>query len=172
MASLSQSSQPSQHSQHSQVGRTPERETLPAGHGADRRLRRSDDPMVALHHQLAHARDEASFDAIVVADDTGLVVAGAGAWVACEELAAYAPLFASAGLSAPAPPGARRTSLTRPSVADGLERDSRFAELRHEVDVQPVDVDGHRLLLCARGGRDGARAMKRAANGVARILGC
>jgi hypothetical protein len=128
--------------------------------------------MVALHHQLADARDEASFDAIVVADDTGLVVAGAGAWVACEELAAYAPLLASAGLSGPRPGrSSAPAAADAPWRADGLDRDSRFAELRQEVDVQPVDVDGHRLLLCARGGRDGARAMERAANGVARILG-
>ena len=46
----------------------------------DRRRKRSDDPLVALHYQLAHARSEGRLDAIVVADDTGVVVAGAGAW--------------------------------------------------------------------------------------------
>jgi hypothetical protein len=121
--------------------------------------------MVALHHQLAHVRREANLDAIVVTDDTGLVVAGAGAWVACEELAAYAPILASARS-----PGHATWNLP------GLEQDSRIAEMRTEVDVRPVNVDGQRLLVCARGGvrggRTGTGAMQRAADGVARILSC
>jgi hypothetical protein len=122
----------------------------------DRRRKRSDDPLVALHHQLARARLEGRFDAIVVADTAGLVVAGAGAWAACEELAAYAPLLAPA-------PG-------RPAAAQAEDADSRFAELRAEVEVRPVDVGGQTVLLCARGGAPGAPAMARAAQGVARIL--
>ena len=47
---------------------------------------------------------------------------------------------------------------------------SRVAELRTEVDVQPVELDGQRVLLCARGGWMRAMAMERAAEGVARIL--
>ena len=47
---------------------------------------------------------------------------------------------------------------------------SRVAELRGEVDVQSVDVDGQTVLLCSRGGRRAAAAMERAAAGVARIL--
>ena len=126
--------------------------------------------MVALHHQLAHVRHEANLEAIVVTDDTGLVVAGAGAWVACEELAAYAPILLSART-----PGHAAWGLP------GLEQDSRIAELRTEVDVRPVNVDGQRLLLCARGRERGARTNPReraderlmqAADGVARILSC
>jgi hypothetical protein len=45
-----------------------------------------------------------------------------------------------------------------------------MAELRTEVDVQPVDVEGQTVLLCARGGMLRATAMERAAGGVARIL--
>ena len=45
---------------------------------ADRRRQRSDDPLVALHYQLANVRREAELEAIVVADDSGVVVAGAG----------------------------------------------------------------------------------------------
>lgn len=111
----------------------------------DRRQKRSRDPLVALHYQLAQARQEASLDAIVVADDAGLVVAGAGAWAACEELAAYAPLLVQGLWNEP-----------------GLIEGSRIAELGAfgmQVDVQEVDVDGQTVLLCARrGGADGARA--------------
>jgi uncharacterized ParB-like nuclease family protein len=52
----------------------------------------------------------------------------------------------------------------------GLDDTSRVAELRSEVDVQPVDVDGQTVLLCARGGRRRLAAIDAAAAGVARIL--
>jgi len=119
----------------------------------DRRRKRSEDPLVALHYALAHARHEGRLEAIVVADDAGVVVAGAGAWAVCEELAAYAPLLAQGVWSEP-----------------GAGAQSRVAELRTEVDVQPVDVEGQTVLLCARGGWLRAMAMERAAAGVARIL--
>jgi hypothetical protein len=122
----------------------------------DRRRKRSQDPLVALHYQLSHARAEGRLDAIVVADDAGVVVAGAGAWAVCEELAAYAPLLAQGVWHEP---GARSSS---PS--------SRLSELRTEVDIQPVDIDGQTVLLCARGGMLRGMAMERAADGVARIL--
>jgi hypothetical protein len=120
----------------------------------DRRRKRSQDPLVALHYQLAYARDEGRHDAIVVADDAGVVVAGAGAWAVCEELAAYAPLLAQGGW-------------TEPGMSAG---GSRVAELRGQVDIKPVDVDGQMVLLCARGGESRLGAMDRAAQGVARIL--
>jgi hypothetical protein len=121
----------------------------------DRRRKRSNDPLVALHYQLSHARIEGRLEAIVVADDAGLVVAAAGAWAACEELAAYAPLLAQGEWS-------------EPGVAGG----SRLAEMRAEVDVQAVDIDGQTVLLCTRGGgRSHAAAMAKTAQGVARILG-
>lgn len=123
----------------------------------DRRLKRSEDPLVALHYQLTHARSEGRLDAIVVADDSGVVVAGAGAWAVCEELAAYAPLLAQGVWSEPGATGARGAS-------------SRVSELRTEVDVQAVDVEGQTVLLCARGGMMRGAAMQRAAVGVARIL--
>lgn len=120
----------------------------------DRRRSRSEDPLVALHYQLAQARQEGRLEAIVVADDSGVVVAGAGAWAVCEELAAYAPLLAQGVWHEP-----------------GMDGGSRVAELRTEVDVQPVEVEGQRVLLCARGrGWMRAMAMERAASGVARIL--
>ena len=100
----------------------------------DCRRQRSNDPLVALHYQLVRARQEGHLDAVVVADDAGIVVAGAGAWATCEELAAYAPLLAHGVWTEPGAPGT-----------------SRLAEMRTEVDVQPVDVEGQTVLLCARG---------------------
>ncbi len=119
----------------------------------DRRRKRSNDPLVALHYQLSHARIEGGLEAIVVADDEGLVVAAAGAWAACEELAAYAPLLAQGG--------------SEPGVVAA----SRVDEMRAEVDVRAVDIDGQTVLLCTRGaGRSHAAAMAKTAQGVARIL--
>lgn len=119
----------------------------------DRRRKRSDDPLVALHYQLAHARLQGRLEAIVVADDSGVVVAGAGAWAVCEELAAYAPLLAQGVWSEPAA-GAQ----------------TRMQRLRTEVDVQPVQVAGQKVLLCARGGPMRSLAMEHAAQGIQRIL--
>jgi hypothetical protein len=119
----------------------------------ERRRQRSDDPLVALHYQLAHVRREAELDAIVVADDSGVVVAGAGAWAMCEELAAYAPMLAQGVWNEP-----------------GLDADSPLGTLRADVDVTAVDVRGHSVLLCARGGWTRTLAMTEAARGVERIL--
>jgi hypothetical protein len=129
----------------------------------ERRRKRSTDPLVALHYQLAHARNEDRLEAVVLADGSGLVVAGAGPWALCEELAAYAPLLAQGIWTEPG----RETS--------------RVEEFCREVDVQAVDIEGQRVLLCARGAgagkagnadNTGARteAMRRAAEGIARIL--
>ena len=109
---------------------------------AERRQRRSLDPLVALHYQLSSTRREGSLDTVVVADGTGVVVAVAGWWAACEELAAFAPLIAS---------GAHRVD---------------------DVSVRTVDVGGDRVLLCVRAAAKDARetAMKQAAVGVSRIL--
>jgi hypothetical protein len=121
----------------------------------ERRHKRSDDPLVALHYQLAQAREEGRLDAIVLADDSGVVVAGAGSWALCEELAAFAPLLAQGQWHEP-----------------GLgETGSGMAALRTEVAVRPVDVDGQTVLLCARGGWMRAQAVEMAARGVVRILG-
>jgi hypothetical protein len=119
----------------------------------DRRRRRSDDPLVALQYHLTGTRHDGSLDAIVVADDSGVVVAGAGLWPACEEMAAYAPLLVRGAWSEP-----------------GRDHGCRLAELRTEVDVHPVDVDGQTVLLCARGGSTAGAAIEKAKAGVARIL--
>jgi hypothetical protein len=100
--------------------------------------------MTALHYQLAFARHEGGFDALVLADPSGFVVAGAGAWSTCELLAAYAPL------------------LGRGSLSDGPA----------DVEVHRVMIDGSEALLCARGGASaGEPLLSRTASGCQRILG-
>lgn len=126
----------------------------------DRRQRRSSDPLVALHYQLSSTRARGDLDAIVVADLSGVVVAGAGSWPVCEELAAYAPLLADgAPMSSPV--------------------SSRVEALRREVDVRTVAVDGQEVLLCTRQKRRieaieaieaSNRDLDEAARGVNRIL--
>lgn len=128
----------------------------------DRRRRRSSDPLVALYYQLSSTRARGDLDAIVVADLSGVVVAGAGSWPVCEELAAYAPLLADGEWG----------SMNR-------QVSSRVEALRREVDVRSVSVEGQAVLLCARQKRRleaveamdaGARDIDEAARGVTRIL--
>jgi hypothetical protein len=121
-------------------------------HLEERRRKRSVDPLIALHYQLAYARHDGRLDAIVVADASGVMVAGAGAWAACEELAAYAPLLAEA------------PDVMNPTTA------SRVESLRRQVDVKRMVVDGQEVLLCARGGAMRTLSLDQAAFGVARIL--
>jgi hypothetical protein len=110
----------------------------------ERRTRRSDDLMTALHYQLAFARSQGEFDAMVLADSSGCVVAGAGAWATCELLAAYAPLLA---------------------------HDDASGVPMTDVEIQKLLVDGSEVLLCARGGNSARGAsMARAASGCKRIL--
>jgi hypothetical protein len=118
----------------------------------ERRRKRSIDPLIALHYQLAYARQDGRLDAIVVADPSGVMVAGAGAWAACEELAAYAPLLAE-----------------EPDVMNSTTA-SRVQNLRRQVDVRRLEVDGQQMLLCARGGVMRGVFLDQAAGGIARIL--
>ncbi len=123
----------------------------PGPENSERRRRRSKDPLVALHYQLSHARNEASFDTVVVADRAGVVVAGAGSWAACEELAAYAPLLESGSFG----------------------ESDRIAELRDRVTMRTVDVGGDTVLLCALASRprtESADVLGKAAAGITRIL--
>jgi hypothetical protein len=122
----------------------------------ERRQKRSQDPLIALHYQLAYARHDGDLDALVLADPSGVVVAGAGAWAVCEELAAYAPLFAQ-------------------DTSDGGGASDRMSELRSEVEVRSMRVAGMEVFLCARGGgsqgeRSRGTSIKRAEAGVSRIL--
>ena len=132
--------------------RSSERDTATLGLPRERRRKRSADPLVALHYQLSHARSEGELDAIVVADASGLVVAGAGSWAVCEELAAYAPFLAAEDSGAPG------------AVS------SRLESLRGEVDVRMINVGSEEVLLCARGGRARKESLASAAVGIDRIL--
>jgi hypothetical protein len=128
----------------------------------DRRRRRSADPLVALHYQLSETRSRGELDAIVVADTSGVVVAGAGSWPVCEELAAYAPLLADG---------------TWASMTDSVT--SRVETLRRDVEVRALVIGGQEVLLCARRQRRGhglapgegvERDLDQAAAGISRIL--
>lgn len=121
----------------------------------ERRRRRSEDPITALHYQLSFSRHEAELEALVLVDDSGCLVAGAGAWPVCEELAAYAPL------------------LSRPEVIRDGSLGTRVAALADQVEVRTVLIDGCEAVICARGGSASrASSMARAAAGCRRILGC
>jgi hypothetical protein len=119
---------------------------------SDRRRRRSEDPITALHYQLAYTRAETRMEAFVLVDDAGCLVAGAGAWPVCEELAAFAPLLAD-------------PHHVRSSIVGG-----RLAAIEADVVVHPVSIDGAEVLLCSKGGSARPEHLARAAEGCRRIL--
>jgi hypothetical protein len=120
----------------------------------ERRMRRSTDPVTALHYQLAHVRREARLEALVLVDDRGCLVAGAGAWPVCEELAAYAPL------------------LEHPDRIQRKTVGARIASLSKESTSLRFELDGTEVVLCGCGPTDDkVDALLRAQSGVRRILG-
>ena len=70
----------------------------------ERRVRRSSHRDLALGFQLAHVRDHARLEALVLADDQGLPLSNAGDPAVCRELAAIAPLWAKSIMGIPLPP--------------------------------------------------------------------
>lgn len=124
-----------------------------AAKSQERRRRRSEDPITALHYQLSFARAEAELEALVLVDDSGCLVAGAGAWPLCEELAAYAPLLAH--------PGAIQSD----SLGESL------ASMAREIEIRTLLIDGVEATICGRGGGVArAASIARAAAGCRRIL--
>ncbi len=120
----------------------------------ERRVSRSSDPLTALSRLLDRARRETRIEAVAVADPSGLLVAGAGAAEACDELAAVAPLIA------------RGSSPANDVVPNRLDVLSRRLEVRR------VRIDGVEVLLSCQGEREGRElALERAAAGCQRILG-
>jgi len=115
----------------------------------ERRRRRSQDPYRALCLQLEHLRAEGELDALVVAIDNGLLVAGAGERSICEALGAIAPLVSSPAFTGRLP--------------GALEGQS--------VDVRSVALDGETLYVASVGRRAGATSLQDSINGVYRILG-
>jgi hypothetical protein len=125
----------------------------PPSSGFERRRRRSEDTITALHYQLSAARSDGKLDALVLVDDRGCLVAGAGAWPVCEELAAYAPLLADPVVSTTAAVG------------------SRIADLSTQVEVRALPLGAAEALLASRGGGpDRSSFVARAAAGCQRIL--
>jgi len=120
-------------------------------HREDRRRRRSGDPLIALHYQLSQARTAGALDAIVVTDASGVLVAAAGSWATCEELAAYAPLLLRA-------------------ATEGDSDPSRVEVLREETAVTTFEVDDQEMLVCVRGGDERVTKLVSAASAAARIL--
>jgi hypothetical protein len=120
----------------------------------ERRRKRSDDVVTALHYQLASARAEVGLEALVLVDDRGSLLASAGAWAPCEELAAFAPLLAR-------PEDAQRGTVV-----------GRLSALARETTSVAIDSLGAPLLLSGRGASAIAEkdAMLRVAAACVRIL--
>jgi hypothetical protein len=115
----------------------------------ERRVRRSHDPYRALCLQLEHVRLEGDLDALVVAIDNGLLVAGAGERSVCEALGAVAPLVGSPRFDGPVP---------APLVGQRIE-------------VRSISLDGERVYVASVGRSSGDEWIARSAGGVRRILG-
>lgn len=117
----------------------------------ERRHRRSSDRFLALRYQLEHAREKGGIEALVLADDEGLVIASSGDAATCAELGAVAPLMAKSVMGMPMPPLLRGA----------------------EVAIRRVTIYGQSLYLASVGGgvaRDALLHTSRA--GVTRILAC
>lgn len=115
----------------------------------ERRQRRSDERHIALRYQLEHARDRGGLEALVLADDAGLVVAQSGDYALCAELAAIAPLLAKSILGMPLPPLLRGG----------------------DIAVRPIRLHGQELYLASLGGGVARDALlSRSTHGVKRIL--
>jgi hypothetical protein len=110
------------------------------------------DPLLALSRLLDEARERTGIASLAVADDWGLLIAGAGSWANCEELAARAPLLARAEVAA---------NDTIPTRLDVLARRS---------EVRRVTIDGMRVFICGEGD-NAAQAVAGATRSVERILG-
>ena len=115
----------------------------------ERRRRRSQDPYRALCLQLEHARSQGELDAMVVATDNGLLVAGAGERTVCEALGAIAPLVASPSFDGPMP----------------------GALIGQSIGVRPLYVGGETIYIASAGRSDGSSWIQGSIHGVCRILG-
>ena len=115
----------------------------------ERRTRRSQDPYRALCLQLEHSRSQGQLDAVVVAIDNGLLVAGAGERSVCEALGAVAPLMSSAVFSG-----------RLPGVLEG-----------QSVDVRELSLDGETVYVASVGRERGDAWLEQSMGGVRRILG-
>ena len=134
------------------------REDLP-----ERREARSGDALVALARLFEAARRRAGLDTVVLADPSGLTIAGAGSGLACDELAARAAVSVVTGAAS-----------AREAANDTVP--CRLDVLTRAMEVRRLRIDGIEVLLCAEGGTIGGSAasdgeLSRAVSGCERILG-
>lgn len=115
----------------------------------ERRLRRSQDPYRALCLQLEHIRAEGELDAMIVAIDNGLLVAGAGERSVCEALGAVAPLIGSSTFDGPIP----------------------GSLVGQRIDVRSISLEGQTVYVASVGRSVNDDGMTRSLGGVRRILG-
>jgi hypothetical protein len=115
----------------------------------ERRRLRSKESAQALSYQLEHSREKGRLEALVVTDESGLLVASAGSETLCEELGAMAPVFGR--------------TLVAPSDLPSLEGG--------EIAIRALKACGESFYLASVGGgvaRDAILESTRA--GVSRIL--
>lgn len=115
----------------------------------DRRIRRSHDPYSALCLQLESSRVKGELDAVVVAIDNGLLVAGAGERSICEALGAVAPLMGSPSFDG-----------RLPSALEG-----------QSVQVHRISFEGEPVYVATVGRGGGDAWLRQSVGGVRRILG-
>jgi hypothetical protein len=115
----------------------------------ERRQRRSHDPYRALCLQLEQVRSEGELDAMVVAMDNGLLVAGAGERSVCEALGAVAPLVGSPSFNGRVP----------------------GALVGQRIDVRAISLEGETVYVAAVGRSTSDDWVARSIGGVRRILG-
>ena len=123
----------------------------PTQEAPERRRDRTDSPLIALSRCFESARRRGGLGALVLADVSGLVIAGAGPSSMCDELAAVS----AANWRRPA-------NDTVPCRLDVL---TRTLEVRH------LRIDGIEVLLCTEGDGDAEEPLAEAMAGCQRILG-
>ncbi|MDH3654945.1 MAG: hypothetical protein OEN21_11805 [Myxococcales bacterium] len=114
----------------------------------ERRIRRSHDPYSALCLQLESSRVKGELDAVVVAIDNGLLVAGAGERSICEALGAVAPLLGSPSFNG-----------RLPSALEG-----------QSVEVHSMSFEGETVYVATVGRGAGNEWLQQSIGGVRRIL--
>ena len=118
----------------------------------DRRRRRSPDPSLALHYQLAACCEDGEVAAMAMADDDGVPLALAGELSACRDVAGKMTAVAS-------------------RIAE-LECTVLGAGARWDVSMKKVTTPGGEIVVCAVGGSAEARhrQIQRTSAGAQRIF--
>jgi hypothetical protein len=119
---------------------------------SDRRRRRTEDVMEALHMQLDACRADAELTAMIVADEHGMCLAASGEVMTCSEIAARLPMLGR-----------------KAGDFDGVLLGAKGGV---PVAMKRIRIDGAELFACALGGVKERHAMQlvRAEQGVRRIL--